>query len=110
MKGDIMPVLTPFSSNNIDNIAESIQTLDALPVLKAATDPNIRELKELTAKLGSVNLSALVNAMVQMETLASIAAVDQSQVTAAKDNLSVRINQVLANIINVDDAGNTPTN
>ena len=105
-----MPVITPFSSNNTDNIAESIQTLDALPFLKAATDPNIRELKELTAKLGSVNLSALVNAMVQMETLASIAAVDQSQVTAAKDNLSVRINHVLANIINVDDAGNTPAN
>lgn len=95
-----MATITPFSSNSNHNIAESIQTLDALPVLKAATDPSVRELKELTAKLSSVDLPTIVNAMVQMETLTSVASVDQTQVTLAKNNLSAKINSILADIIN----------
>lgn len=95
-----MATITPFGNRN-HNIAESIQTLDALPVLKAATDPGVRELKELTAKLSAVNLPTIVDAMVQMETLTSVASVDQAQVAKAQNNLSAKINSILSDIINV---------
>ena len=101
-----MPVITPFSHNS-SSIAESIQTLDALPVLKAATNSSVRDIKELTAKLSAVDLPTIVNAMVQMETLTSIASVDQSQVAAAKNNLSVKINQALTEIIGVGNVSNS---
>lgn len=83
------------------SVVDSIETLDALPILKAHTNPHVRELKELTAQLDAVDLGSVVDALVQMETLTSIASVDQSQVALAKNNLSARINQILTEIINV---------